>query len=93
MAALLTADTLVVSQRAKFVELTNQYDIWDPQGVTLGFIDEQGPEPPAQDGPLRHQHRSVPHPPPHCPRRRRRRGVGGHTAGQAREVAPVGADR
>lgn len=41
MAALLTADTLVVSQRAKLVELTNQYDIWDPQGVALGFIDEQ----------------------------------------------------
>lgn len=51
MAALLTADTLVVSQRAKLVELTNQYDIWDPQGVALGFTDEQAQVPPAQDGP------------------------------------------
>lgn len=41
MTALLTADTLVVSQRAKLVELTNQYDISDPQGVALGAIHEE----------------------------------------------------
>ena len=36
MAALLTADTLVVSQRAKLVELTNQYEITDRHGAALG---------------------------------------------------------
>lgn len=42
MNALLDADTLVVSQRAKLVELTNQYDIRDPEGTELGSIHQTG---------------------------------------------------
>lgn len=42
MTTLLTAGTLVVSQRAKLVELTNQYEITDPQGAALGAIHEVG---------------------------------------------------
>jgi len=41
MAALLGANTLVVSQRAKLVELTNQYDIHDAQGGELGSIHQE----------------------------------------------------
>lgn len=40
-AALLAANTLVVSQRAKLVELTNQYDIYDAQGGELGSIHQE----------------------------------------------------
>jgi uncharacterized protein YxjI len=41
MAALLAANTLVVDQRAKLVELTNQYDIYDAQGGELGSIHQE----------------------------------------------------
>ena len=41
MTALLTTDTLVINQRAKLIELTNQYDIHDADGVELGAIHEQ----------------------------------------------------
>jgi uncharacterized protein YxjI len=41
MGALLTANTLVVNQRPKLVELTNQYDIHDAHGGELGTIRQQ----------------------------------------------------
>jgi uncharacterized protein YxjI len=42
MTALLGADTLVVSQKAKLVELTNQYEIHDAEGATLGYVEQEG---------------------------------------------------
>lgn len=41
MTALLGADTLVVSQKAKLVELTNQYEIHDAEGATLGYVEQE----------------------------------------------------
>ena len=41
MSTLLTADTLVVRQRAKLIELTNQYAIHDADGAVIGTIQEQ----------------------------------------------------
>jgi uncharacterized protein YxjI len=40
--ALLDHDLLVVRQRPKLIELTNQYDILDPDGTTLGAVEEIG---------------------------------------------------
>jgi uncharacterized protein YxjI len=40
--ALLDHDLLVVRQRAKLVELTNQYDLLDPDGATVGSVEEVG---------------------------------------------------
>jgi uncharacterized protein YxjI len=42
MTELLTADKLVVSQKAKLIELTNQYEIRDAGGAQLGFIQQEG---------------------------------------------------
>jgi uncharacterized protein YxjI len=42
MAALLEADTLVVSQKAKLIELTNQYGIHDSDGAELGYLEQEG---------------------------------------------------
>ena len=42
MSALLVADTLVVSQKAKLVELTNQYDIHGADGAELGYLQQKG---------------------------------------------------
>ena len=42
MAELLTSDRIVISQKAKLVELTNQYVIKDAEGVELGFIEQEG---------------------------------------------------
>jgi uncharacterized protein YxjI len=42
MTELLTADKLVVSQKAKLIELTNQYEIRDAEGAQLGFIQQEG---------------------------------------------------
>ncbi len=42
MAELLTADKLVVSQKAKLIELVNQYSIHDGEGGELGFIQQEG---------------------------------------------------
>jgi uncharacterized protein YxjI len=40
--SLLTAPRLVMSQKPKIVELTNQYIIMDPEGSPLGHVDQQG---------------------------------------------------
>jgi uncharacterized protein YxjI len=42
MAQLLAADRLVISQKAKLIELTNQYDIRDAEGGELGYVQEEG---------------------------------------------------
>ncbi|HEU4488121.1 MAG TPA: phospholipid scramblase-related protein [Actinomycetota bacterium] len=42
MTDLLTADRLVVNQRPKLVELTNQYVIRDAQGQEIGFMQQEG---------------------------------------------------
>ncbi|MFN2471186.1 MAG: LURP-one-related/scramblase family protein [Gaiellaceae bacterium] len=42
MSELLERDTLVVSQKAKLVELTNEYRILDEQGTELGAIRQEG---------------------------------------------------
>jgi uncharacterized protein YxjI len=42
MTSLLGADTLVVSQKAKLIELTNQYEIRDSDGATLGYVEQEG---------------------------------------------------
>lgn len=42
MANLLTAPQLVVSQRAKLIELTNQYEIRDGDGGALGYVEQEG---------------------------------------------------
>jgi uncharacterized protein YxjI len=42
MADLLTAPQLVVSQRAKLIELTNQYEIRDAEGGALGYVQQEG---------------------------------------------------
>jgi uncharacterized protein YxjI len=42
MTDLLNADKLVVSQKAKLIELTNQYEIRDAEGAQLGFVQQEG---------------------------------------------------
>jgi uncharacterized protein YxjI len=42
MSELLTRDTLVINQKAKLIELTNEYRILDEQGNELGVIREEG---------------------------------------------------
>jgi uncharacterized protein YxjI len=42
MADLLTAERLVVSQKAKVIEIVNQYVIRDAEGNELGFIEQEG---------------------------------------------------
>jgi len=42
MAELLTTDRLVISQKAKLIELVNQYSIHDGEGGDLGFIQQEG---------------------------------------------------
>jgi uncharacterized protein YxjI len=42
MTSLLEASRLVVNQKAKLVELTNQYSIRDPEGLELGRVQEEG---------------------------------------------------
>ena len=42
MTDLLTADRLVVNQKAKLVELTNQYVIRDAQGEDIGYMQQEG---------------------------------------------------
>ena len=42
MSQLLQHDVLVVNQRAKLIELTNEYDIQDEQGNQIGVIKEEG---------------------------------------------------
>jgi uncharacterized protein YxjI len=42
MTDLLTAPQLVVSQRAKLIELTNQYEIRDAEGGALGYVEQEG---------------------------------------------------
>lgn len=42
MATLLEAPRLVVNQKAKLVELTNQYLIHDPEGHELGHVQQEG---------------------------------------------------
>jgi uncharacterized protein YxjI len=41
MSDLLTAPQLVISQRAKLIELTNQYDIMDGSGAAIGYVQEE----------------------------------------------------
>jgi uncharacterized protein YxjI len=40
--SLLDHDLIVVRQRAKLIELTNQYDLLDAEGTTLGAVEEIG---------------------------------------------------
>ena len=42
MTALLEAERLVISQKAKLIELTNQYMIRDAEGNELGYVQEEG---------------------------------------------------
>ena len=42
MGRLLAADRLVISQKAKLIELTNQYVIRDAEGGELGYVQEEG---------------------------------------------------
>src|SRR5919198_1202961 len=42
MSDLLTRDVLVISQKAKLIELTNEYKIMDPEGTQIGTIKEEG---------------------------------------------------
>lgn len=42
MSDLLTRDVLVVNQKAKLIELTNEYRILDPDGQQIGVIREEG---------------------------------------------------
>ena len=42
MSDLLTADRLVINQKPKLVELTNQYLVRDPDGNELGYIEQEG---------------------------------------------------
>jgi uncharacterized protein YxjI len=42
MTQLLSADKLVVSQKAKLVELTNQYGIRGADGTDLGYVQQEG---------------------------------------------------
>jgi uncharacterized protein YxjI len=42
MTDLLTSDRLVVNQRAKLVELSNQYVIRDAQGEDIGYMQQEG---------------------------------------------------
>jgi uncharacterized protein YxjI len=42
MTDLLHATTLVVSQRAKLIELTNQYEIRAADGSSLGYVQQEG---------------------------------------------------
>jgi uncharacterized protein YxjI len=42
MASLLEAPRLIVNQKAKLVELTNQYLIRDPEGNELGHVQQEG---------------------------------------------------
>src|SRR5688572_21864095 len=42
MTSLLEAPRLVVNQKAKLVELTNQYLIRDPEGNELGRVEQEG---------------------------------------------------
>ena len=40
--SLLTAPKLVVSQKPKVIELTNQYVIRDDQGASIGYVEQEG---------------------------------------------------
>jgi uncharacterized protein YxjI len=42
MSDLLARDVLVINQKAKLIELTNEYRILDPEGNQLGVIREEG---------------------------------------------------
>jgi uncharacterized protein YxjI len=42
MSDLLTRDVLVINQKAKLIELTNEYRILDPEGNQIGTIREEG---------------------------------------------------
>jgi uncharacterized protein YxjI len=42
MPTVLDADRLVVSQKAKLIELVNQYEIRDAEGNQIGFIQQEG---------------------------------------------------
>ena len=42
MTGLLERDILVISQRAKLIEMTNEYRILDPEGEEVGAISEKG---------------------------------------------------
>jgi hypothetical protein len=42
MTSLLEAPRLVINQKAKLVELANQYLIRDPEGNELGSVQEEG---------------------------------------------------
>lgn len=42
MTALLEANTLVMSQKAKLIELTNQYEIHGSDGAELGYVQQEG---------------------------------------------------
>src|SRR6476661_5846293 len=63
MTGLLERDILVISQRAKLIEMTNEYRILDPKGEEVGAIREKGQSKPKKllrfvsdvDQPLTHR--------------------------------------
>jgi hypothetical protein len=42
MSDLLTRNLLVISQKPKFIEMTNEYDVTDEHGAPLGTIRQEG---------------------------------------------------
>jgi hypothetical protein len=42
MPDLLSSDRLIVNQKAKLIEVTNQYLIRDAQGEELGYMQQEG---------------------------------------------------
>jgi len=71
MTGLLERDILVISQRAKLIEMTNEYRILDPEGEEVGAIHENGLVEIQEAAPVRQRRRSVPDAPPFRLRGRR----------------------
>ena len=42
MSDLLSRDVIVISQKPKFIEMTNEYEISDPDGATIGRVVQEG---------------------------------------------------
>ena len=65
---------IVISQKAKIIELTNEYKISDPEGNEIGVIRQEGQSTAEEGGPVRFVARSVHD--AHPRRLRRERGEG-----------------
>ena len=81
---------LVVSQRTKLIELTNEYAVFDGDGQQIGAVVQVGQSALQEGDAAGLQPRPVPHPPPRGARRHRS-GARADPAGQGREVARAGA--